>query len=106
MSLYSLKPWFVRRLGRAEDTLVRHRVSPDRLTAVAVAVSFAAGGAIAAGGFLRMPALWLAVAPLGLGRLALNALGGSIARRKGRAPAAGPALDQKGDPHADTAAVG
>ena len=106
MGLYSIKPWFVPRLRRVEDALVARRVSPDALTAAAVAASLAAGAAIAVGGLANHPMLWLAVPPLVLVRLALNALDGSIARRTGRARPMGAALNEIGDRVGDAAMIG
>jgi CDP-diacylglycerol--glycerol-3-phosphate 3-phosphatidyltransferase len=106
VGLYSIKPWFVRRLGRVEDALVAYRVSPDTLTGVAVLVSVAAGVAIAAGGLLGEPLIWLAVPPLVLARLALNALDGSVARRTRRSTPFGSALNEIGDRMSDAATVG
>ena len=106
MALYSIKPWFVRRLRRVEDVLVARRVSADALTFAAVVVSVAAGGAIAAGGLFGAPMLWLAVPPLVLMRLALNALDGSVARRTRTARPFGAALNEIGDRVSDAATVG
>jgi phosphatidylglycerophosphate synthase len=106
VGLYSIKPWFVRRLRRAEDALVSRRVSPNSLTGAAVLVSLAAGGAIAAGGLLGEPLMWLAVPPLVLARLALNALDGSVARRTRSATPLGSALNEIGDRMSDAATVG
>ena len=106
MSLYDIKPWFVRRLRRIEDVLVARRVSPDSLTFAAVGVSLATGGFIAAGGLLDQPLLWLAVPPLVLIRLALNALDGSVARRTRTSRPIGAAYNEIGDRLSDAATVG
>lgn len=106
MSIYRLKPRFVRRLRRVEDALVARGVSADALTAAAVAVSVATGSAIAAGGLLDLPLVWLAVPPLVLVRLALNALDGSVARRSGTARPFGAALNEAGDRLSDAATIG
>jgi phosphatidylglycerophosphate synthase len=106
MSLYDIKPWFLRRLRRIEDALVARCVSPDTLTFAAVGVSVAAGGFIATGGLLHRPLLWLAVAPLVLVRLALNALDGSVARRTRTSRPFGAALNELGDRMSDAATVG
>jgi phosphatidylglycerophosphate synthase len=106
VGLYAIKPWFVKRLRVVEDALVRRRVSPDGLTVAAVAVSVAAGCAVAAGGMLGHPSIWLAVPPLVLIRLALNALDGSVARRTGRARPVGAALNEIGDRVSDAAMIG
>lgn len=105
MGLYSIKPWFVRRLRRIEDALVERRVSPDSLTIAAVAVSVAAGAAIAAGGVMSRPFLWLLVPPLGLVRLALNALDGAVARRTGSGRPFGEVMNEIGDRLADIALI-
>jgi CDP-diacylglycerol--glycerol-3-phosphate 3-phosphatidyltransferase len=106
MNLYAIKPWFVRRLRGVEDYLVRRSVTPTGLTRAAVVVSVAVGLVIALGGMLRMPSLWLAVPPLVLVRLALNALDGSVARRTGRARPWGTAENEIGDRLSDAVAVG
>lgn len=101
--LYSVKPWFVRRLRRVEDFLVEHRVSPDTLSVVAVAVSVAAGAVLAAGGVLSEPLLWLLVPPLGIVRLALNALDGAVARRIGSGRPFGDVMNEMSDRISDVA---
>ncbi|HEV2754969.1 MAG TPA: CDP-alcohol phosphatidyltransferase family protein [Actinomycetota bacterium] len=101
--LYSIKPWFVRRLRRLEDFLVEHRVSPDTLSVAAVGVSVAAGAALAAGGILSEPLLWLVVPPLGVVRLALNALDGAVARRIGDGRPFGEVVNEMADRLADVA---
>lgn len=103
--LYSVKPWFVRRLHRIEDALVERRVSPDSLTIAAVGVSAAAGALLAAGGALSEPLLWLLVPPLGLVRLALNALDGAVARRSGGGSPFGEVMNEMGDRLADVALI-
>lgn len=104
--LYAIKPWFVTRLRRIEDALVARRVRPDAITAAALGVSILAGAAIALGGLLEQPLLWLAVPPLVLVRLALNALDGAVARRTGRARPFGAALNELGDRACDAALLG
>lgn len=97
--LYAIKPWFVRRLRGLEDILVSLRVSADALTWGAVAAAALAGIAVAAG--TNAPLLWLAVAPLALTRIALNALDGSVARRTGTARPSGALLNEACDRIAD-----
>lgn len=104
--LYEIKPGFVRRLRRIEDALVARNVSPDTLTLAAIGVSALAGFAIAAGGYFRRPLLWLAVPPLVLIRLALNALDGSVARRTGRARPYGIVLNEISDRTSDALTIG
>ena len=104
--MYTLKPWFVHRLRRIEDALVRRRVSADALTGAAVAVSVVIGALIACGGVLDLPWLWLGVAPLVVVRLGLNALDGSVARRTHTARTFGAALNEIGDRVSDAAMIG
>lgn len=103
MGIYTLKPWFQSRLKGLEDALVSHRVSPDRLSLLAVLVSVLAGTALALGGYLERPLLWLTVPPLCVTRLALNALDGQIARRSGKARPFGTALNEMTDRMSDAA---
>ncbi|MCA1674023.1 MAG: phosphatidate cytidylyltransferase [Actinomycetota bacterium] len=99
--IYAVKPWFVRRLARVEDALVARKVDADRVTLWSVAVSAGAGGALAAGGALDEPLLWLAVPPLVVARLALNALDGSLARRTGMARPFGTVVNEVCDRASD-----
>ena len=103
--LYSVKPWFVRRLRGIEDALVERRVSPDTLTIAAIGVSVATGAVLAAGGALSEPLLWLLVPPLGLVRLALNALDGAVARRIGGGSPFGEVMNEMGDRLGDVALI-
>ena len=105
LGLYDVKPWFVRKLRRLEDALVAHDVSPNALTATAVAVSVLAGAALAVGGLTHEPAWWWLIPPLVVVRLALNAMDGSVARRTGKASRAGALLNELGDRAADTAMI-
>jgi phosphatidylglycerophosphate synthase len=104
--LYAAKPWFVRRLAGIEDSLVARKVSPNSLTVAAVVVSACCGLFLALGGILGAPMLWLLVPPLGIVRLALNALDGSIARRTGMSHQFGEVLNEMGDRVADAALIG
>jgi CDP-diacylglycerol---glycerol-3-phosphate 3-phosphatidyltransferase len=106
MSLYTIKPWFVRRLRRFEDLCVARGVGADALTRAAVVISVLTGTSIALGGALHKPAVWFAVPPLVLLRLALNALDGSVARRTGTARPMGTVLNEVGDRLSDAATIG
>jgi len=99
--LYAIKPRFVRSLGGIEDRLVRRGVSADRLSYTAVAVSVLAGVALGAG-YTVHHRWWLAVGPLVLLRLALNALDGSVARRTGTARPFGKVVNEISDRLSDT----
>lgn len=104
-SLYSIKPWFVRKLRRVEDALVARRVSADAITYAGLAAALAAGAAIAVGGLLGVTLVWLAVPPLVLIRLACNALDGAVARRTGTTRPFGAALNEMCDRAADAAVI-
>ena len=104
--VYALKPWFVGRLRTVEDFLVAHKVTPNALTLAAVLISGAAGAALVGGAALDQPLLWLAVFPLGIMRLALNALDGSVARRLGMSTPRGVALNELGDRACDLVLFG
>jgi CDP-diacylglycerol--glycerol-3-phosphate 3-phosphatidyltransferase len=104
--LYAAKPWFVRRLKKIEDLLVGWNVSPDSLTVAAFVVSLCCGLFLALGGILDKPLLWLLVPPLGLVRLALNALDGSLARRKGIDRPFGEVMNELSDRLSDVALIG
>jgi CDP-diacylglycerol--glycerol-3-phosphate 3-phosphatidyltransferase len=95
--LYVVKPWFVARLSAIEDLFVDREVSPNAVTFGAVVVSAVAGAAIAGGTVLDQPLLWLAVLPLSVIRLALNALDGSVARRLNASTPFGAAINELGD---------
>ena len=101
--VYTLKPWFVGRLRSVEDFLIGHQASPSTITLAAVMTSAAAGAVLFGGATLDQPLLWLAVFPLGIIRLALNALDGSIARRLGMSSPRGVALNELGDRACDLA---
>ncbi|HVM34572.1 MAG TPA: phosphatidate cytidylyltransferase [Actinomycetota bacterium] len=106
MGLYALKPWFVTRLRRAEDLLSARRVAPDAVTAAGVIAAVLAGAAIALGGILNQPIVWLAVPFLAVLRLACNALDGSVARRTKTARPAGVVVNEVADRIADAALIG
>jgi CDP-diacylglycerol--glycerol-3-phosphate 3-phosphatidyltransferase len=99
--IYSIKPWWQRRLARLEDWLVQRRIHPNLITLAGV------GCAVLLGLVLVASARWhwlaLAVLPLAIGRLAANALDGLVARRTGLASAFGEVYNEFGDRVADTA---
>lgn len=99
--LYAIKPRFVAGLRGVEDVLVSMRVTADAMTFAAVAAAACAAAAIIGGAAWDAPLLWLAVAPLALARIALNALDGSVARRTGTARPLGAAFNEAGDRIAD-----
>lgn len=99
--LYAAKPAFTRLLAPVEAALAARGVRPDTVTAAGVVAGWLAGACLAAGALLGLPPLWLAVGPLGLVRLAANALDGALARRTGLATPAGTLKNEVGDRLAD-----
>jgi CDP-diacylglycerol---glycerol-3-phosphate 3-phosphatidyltransferase len=104
MGVYVVKPAFQRSLGGAEDWLVARRVHPDVLTGAALALSLLGGALLWTGA--TWPALLLLVPLIALGRTALNALDGLVARRTGLARPWGEVLNEAGDRLADVALLG
>jgi len=104
VGLYSTKRRFVAALVGLEDRLVAAGVRADTLTHAALPMGIATGLALVAGAHLQ-PACWLAVAPLSLGRMALNALDGAVARRTGTTHTRGAVLNELVDRAADVSTV-
>jgi CDP-diacylglycerol--glycerol-3-phosphate 3-phosphatidyltransferase len=104
MGIYQIKPAFQRSLRGAEDWLVRHRVHPDTLTYAALLLSILGGICL----YLAPGRTWLlALVPLvAIGRTALNALDGLVARRTGLGRPWGEVLNEFCDRLADVALVG
>ena len=63
-----------RGLDLAAGFLAARRVAPESVTLAALVTSVTAGVALAAGGVLNEPRLWLLVPSLGLARLVLYAV--------------------------------
>jgi CDP-diacylglycerol--glycerol-3-phosphate 3-phosphatidyltransferase len=103
--VYAAKPWFIRRLGRFEDALVRRGISADSITVGAIAISVLGGTVLALGGLIDDPRLWLLVPPLAVARLALNALDGAVARRSGTTGPFGLVKNELGDRLQDAALI-
>ena len=81
--IYAIKPWWQSRLAGIESALVKRQVHPDVVTFAGVVCAGLLGAALFGSG--QWPLLALAVPPLAVGRLAANALDGSVARRTGLA---------------------
>lgn len=81
--IYAIKPWWQRRLTSIEDTLVIHHIHPDLITLAGVGCAALIGIALFFSAYIHL--LILAVAPLAVARLAVNALDGLVARRTGMA---------------------
>jgi phosphatidylglycerophosphate synthase len=82
ISLYAIKPRFVAWLDGVVVSCASHGVGPNTVTLVAVPVALAASLALVAG--TRWPAVWVAIAPLMLVLMSINAVDGALARRTGR----------------------
>jgi CDP-diacylglycerol--glycerol-3-phosphate 3-phosphatidyltransferase len=100
-TLYDLKPRFQALLRPLAGRLVRVGVTANAVTVAALVLSLAEGAAIA----LRPAAAWpfLALPPVLLLRMALNALDGLMAREHGQASRFGAWLNEAGDMAADLA---
>lgn len=104
MNLYALKPWFVRRLGRAVTLAADRGIRPDTVTVVGTVLGVGTGVAVAAG--TLAPLAWLAVPPLAVARLAANAIDGQLARTAGTATTRGAVGNEVADRVGDLAALG
>lgn len=104
MGVYAIKPAFQRSLGGAEAWLVARRVHPDVLTGAALGLAMLGGGLLYAGA--AAPGLLLLVPLVALGRTALNALDGLVARAMGLARPWGEVLNEVSDRLADVALLG
>ncbi len=102
--LYAAKPAFQRLLGGVADGLARRQVDPDALTYAAVGCGLI-GGAVVLAASAEPRALW-AIPILAVVRLALNALDGMVAVRRGCARPWGKVLNEVGDRLADLAFFG
>jgi CDP-diacylglycerol--glycerol-3-phosphate 3-phosphatidyltransferase len=101
MGIYQIKPRFQRSLQGVEAYLVRRRVHPDYLTIAALVLS--ALGGVALYGSRWAGWLLLLIVPVALGRTALNALDGLVARDTGLARPWGEVLNEFCDRLADVA---
>lgn len=99
--IYSIKPWWQRRLGRLEQGLLARQVHPDYITLSGVGCAGLLGLALAES--THWPLLGLLVAPLAIGRLAANALDGLVARESGLARPWGELFNEFSDRLSDSA---
>ena len=104
MGIYAVKPRFQRSLRGAEVWLVARRVHPDVLTVAALALSAVGGALLYAAAWA--PLLLLLLPVVALGRTALNALDGLVAKRTGLARPWGEVLNELCDRLADVALLG
>jgi CDP-diacylglycerol--glycerol-3-phosphate 3-phosphatidyltransferase len=101
VSLYQCKPSFQNRLRPLVDWLASRKVTPNQITVAAIALSATAGLTIAcfphaATGLFALPAVLL-------GRMALNAIDGMLAREHDLASPLGAWLNEMGDVVSDVA---
>jgi CDP-diacylglycerol--glycerol-3-phosphate 3-phosphatidyltransferase len=101
MGIYQIKPRFQRSLQGVEAFLVRRRVHPDYLTIAALVLSILGGVALYGSRWAGW--LLLLIVPVALGRTALNALDGLVARDTGLARPWGEVLNEFCDRLADVA---
>jgi CDP-diacylglycerol---glycerol-3-phosphate 3-phosphatidyltransferase len=101
MGIYQVKPRFQQALGGVEARLVRRRVHPDYLTVGALLLSILGGFDLWASHWSRWFLLLIPV--VAIGRTALNALDGLVARDTGLARPWGEVLNECCDRLADVA---
>lgn len=101
LGIYRIKPRFQQALAGPTAALVARRVHPDWLTGAALGLALLGGAALI--GARWLPPLLLLVPPLVLGRTALNALDGLVARQGGWARPWGEVLNESSDRLADVA---
>ncbi len=99
MGIYSLKPAFQKSLMGTRDALVKAGVSPDAITYAALVFSILGGGALAISPGFRGALLTVPV--FAIGRTALNALDGMVAKATGVARPFGEMLNEFLDRIAD-----
>lgn len=104
MGIYAIKPRFQRSLRPIEDVLVERGIHPDAITLAALGLSVGGGLAFTVSG--SHPALLLAAPIVAIGRTALNALDGLVAKRTGTARPRGEVLNEFSDRLADVALLG
>ena len=103
-TLYALKPRFVAGLDGVASAVARRYVPADAVTIAAIPVIVAVGSVLVAGQSYRW--LWLAVPPLCLVWMGLNAIDGSLARRTGTASDRGAVLNELVDRFGDVVVLG
>ena len=104
MGIYAVKPAFQRTLLPVQNILIERGVHPDAITLGALAISAATGLALSQ---VADEPRWLLLAPAAaLGRTALNALDGLVAKAPGKARPWGEVLNEFSDRLADVALLG
>ncbi|HSR15700.1 MAG TPA: CDP-alcohol phosphatidyltransferase family protein [Gemmatimonadales bacterium] len=101
ITLYAIKPRFVASLHNVTTWCASHGVKPNTVTLWAVPVAGSAGLVLIAG--THHPAAWLAVAPLLLCLMAINAVDGALARLTGLTTTRGAVINEAVDRFGDAA---
>lgn len=101
LSIYQLKPAFQKLLNAPVQLLMRHRVSPNQVTLVALALSVGYGALLWC--WPGQTLLWAALPIILLLRMALNAIDGLLARAAGQQTKLGALLNEVSDQIADAA---
>lgn len=104
LNLYRLKPASLRAVEPLIAFCVRHGVTPDTLTLLAVPVS--ALGAASIGASAAVPGLLLFVPVIAAARLVLNLLDGAVARRTDASHPRGELYNELGDRVGDVLLLG
>jgi CDP-diacylglycerol--glycerol-3-phosphate 3-phosphatidyltransferase len=99
LTLYQIKPTFQNGLRPLMQRLAHWGITPNQITMAAIAVSVGTGLALATWPTAAWPLLSLPIVLLG--RMALNALDGMLAREHGLATPLGCLLNELGDVIAD-----
>ena len=103
ISLYAIKPRFVARLDAVVVSCASRGVGPNTVTLAAVPIAIAAALALVAG--TRWPTVWVAIAPLMLVLMSVNAVDGALARRTGRSTPRGAVINELVDRFGDLAVL-
>lgn len=101
LTLYDLKPQFVRLLSVPTGWLARHGMTANQVTVVAMLLSIMGGALFALFPGSLLP-FWI-LPPLLLIRMALNAIDGALARQYNMQSKLGAILNELGDVISDTA---
>ncbi len=101
LSIYQLKPQFQRFLAPLLRTLMRWKISPNKVTLSTLGLCVLFGGFLAV--FPNNIYLWISYPLFMLLRMALNAIDGMIANKCGQKTALGALLNEMCDPISDIA---